>query len=165
MYNMSFSLKDKISFLTLKYPSTSQMEIWQLKRTRLTGKQIAQRKQISRAAVSKTLKEANKRVMALLENGARMNKIHLDLLNAKLGFARGYNHVFKVRAYITYSPINVVQVWYEHKGMCENCEDFVHCRKLLLQEYKERDLKVPNNALRPTTLGEILFQELEEMLE
>ncbi|PWI48548.1 hypothetical protein CEE45_05760, partial [Candidatus Heimdallarchaeota archaeon B3_Heim] len=97
MYNMSFSLKDKISFLTLKYPSTSQMEIWQLKRTRLTGKQIAQRKQISRAAVSKTLKEANKRVMALLENGARMNKIHLDLLSAKFGFARGYNHVFKVR--------------------------------------------------------------------
>jgi hypothetical protein len=157
MYNMSF--------LSPRYPSTLQMEIWQLKRTKLTGKQIAYRKQISHAAVSKTLKEANKRVISLLENGARMNKIHLNLISAKLGFARGYSHVFKVRAYLTYSPTNGVNVWYEHKGVCENCEDFVNCRKLLLLEYKERDMKVPNNALRPTTLGEILFLELEEMLK
>ncbi|MFX0092492.1 MAG: hypothetical protein ACFFBD_12080 [Candidatus Hodarchaeota archaeon] len=148
----------------LKYPSETQAKIWRLKRTQITGIQIAKLKKISRASVSKTLKEANERIKTLLDNAARMNKIHLELLSAELGFARGYSHVFKVRAYITYSPINGVNVWYEHEGICEDCEDFTSCRKLLIQEFKERNLSVPTNVLRPTILGEILFQKIERMI-
>lgn len=155
----------KLSSIMIKYPSKTQATIWGLKRNQLNGQQIAHQKQISRAAVSKSLKEANKRVKSLLENAGRMNKIHLNRLSVKLGFARGYNHVFNVRAYITYSPVNGVLVWYEHEGTCEDCEDFAHCRKLLIQEFKERNLKIPDNILRPTKLGEILFQKLEEMFE
>ena len=68
-------------FITLKYPTLLQIEIWLLKRNKMSGVQIARTKQISRATVSKTLKKANERVKSLLENAARMNKIHLDILN------------------------------------------------------------------------------------
>ncbi|MFX0066365.1 MAG: hypothetical protein ACFFC7_29735 [Candidatus Hermodarchaeota archaeon] len=152
------------SYQKLRYPSPTQAVIWQLKRNKLTGKQIAKQKQISLPSVSKTLKEANERVKALLKNAARMNKIHLNLISADLGFARGYSHVFKVRVFITYSPINGVNVWYEHEGVCEDCEDFISCRKVLIQEFKERNLSVPKDVVRPTTLGEILFQKIEEIL-
>ncbi|MHA2328631.1 MAG: hypothetical protein ACXACR_08930, partial [Candidatus Hodarchaeales archaeon] len=104
-------------------------------------------------------------VKDLLENAARMNKIKLDLLDRELGFARGMSHVFKVKAYITFSPENGLQVWYEHKGDCGGCEEFGYCRQTLLLEFKERNIKVPSPTLQPTDLGEFLFCILEEMVE
>jgi hypothetical protein len=69
--------------------------------------------------------------------------------------------MFKVKAFITYSPMNGLQVWYDHKGHCENCEEFGDCRRIILQEFKERHIMVQNEALRPTELGEILFEKIE----
>lgn len=97
----------------------------------------------------------------MLENAARMNKIRLDLLSPELGFARGKSLIFKTRVYITYSPINALQVWYDHKGECEGCEEFGECRRGILQEFKERNLAIPNPALRPTDLIELLVKTLE----
>ncbi len=153
-----------MSFFSVKYPSSLQVELWLLKRNELNGREIAEKKGISRATVSKNLKHANNRVKSLLQNAAQMNKIHLDLLNEKLGYARGYNHIFKLQVHITYSPVNGIHVWYDHKGVCENCEDFVSCRKVLLQEFQERNLQVPHTAIRPTDLSDLLFQQIEASL-
>ncbi len=154
-----------LGYRSLKYPSPVQIEIWSLRRTQLLGKEIAEKKQISKAAVSKALKGANERILAILENAATMNKIQIEIISEELGFVRGYSCLFNVKAYITYSPINNVQVWYDHKGTCERCEEFVECRRLLLQEFKERKLSIPNPTLRPTELGEVLFKKLEGMID
>ncbi|MFX1512321.1 MAG: hypothetical protein ACFFCQ_07030 [Promethearchaeota archaeon] len=149
----------------IKYPTDNQIEIWVLNRENLTGREIAKRKKVSPAFVSKTLKRTNRLIKDLLENAARMNKIKLDLMNEELGFARGMSHVFNVKAYLTFSPENGVNVWFEHKGECGSCEEFGHCRQTLLLEFKERNIKVRNPTLQPTDLGELLFKKLEEMVK
>ncbi len=151
---------------SLKYPSPVQLEIWKLNRKRLTGVEIANLRQVSRAAVSKLLKEANYRIKTLLENAAKGNKIHIEKMSEKLGYVQGYSNIFKVKAYITYSPINGIQIWYDHKGHCETCEEYVNCRNILLQEFKEREINLHSNEkLRPNELGELLFRILGERLD
>jgi hypothetical protein len=149
----------------VKYPTDNQIDIWRLNRDNWTGRKIAQTKKVSPAFVSKTLKQTNRMIKDLLENAARTNKIKIEKLNSELGFARGLSHVFNVKAYITFSPQNGIQVWYEHKGECGICDEFGHCRQTLLLEFKERHIPVPSPSLQPTDLGELLFQKLEEMLE
>jgi hypothetical protein len=149
----------------VKYPTDKQLEIWKLKRKKLTGKEIASQKEVSPGFVSKTWTEANQRIKGLLENAAYMNKITLDLINEELGFARGQSHMLDVRCYITFSPKNGVQVWYEHKGDCVSCEKNSVCREILVQEFKERDLNIDKPTMPPTDLAELLFQQLEELIE
>ncbi|MFX1250631.1 MAG: hypothetical protein ACFFCZ_03370 [Promethearchaeota archaeon] len=150
--------------LILRYPTERQIKIWVLTRKYLSGKEIAEKEGITRPAVSQNLRVANQRIKDLLENTARSNKICIELLSKKYGYVRGYSAMFKVRAYITYSPENGLQVWYDHKGHCENCEEFGDCRRIILQEFKERQITVPNEALRPTELGEILFEKIEDAI-
>jgi hypothetical protein len=149
----------------IRYPTQTQVEVWFLKRNALSGRKIAKQRNVTPAFISRTLKEANKRIKTLLENTAQANKITLDRISAELGFAKGKSHMFDRTAYITFSPENGVQVWYDHKGDCTTCEELTHCRKILLQEFKERNIKIDNPQLRPTNLGDILFQKLEEMVQ
>lgn len=130
----------------------------------MRGREIANQQKVSPAFVSKTLKEAKRRIKELLEDVARMNKITLEIVSEEQGFARGHSHIFNISGYITFSPQNGVNVWYEHKGECTSCDEYNHCREVLIQEFKERKIPIQNPTLRPTDLGEILFKHLEEKL-
>ncbi|MHA2202490.1 MAG: hypothetical protein ACW991_02260 [Candidatus Hodarchaeales archaeon] len=147
-----------------KYPTNTQTEIWILSRNQMTGREIAAKRQVTPGMVSKTLSEANNRIKGVLQNAARMNKITLKVISPQIGYARGISHMFNVNAYITFSPENGVNVWYEHKGDCVQCEKYVFCRESILQEFKERNIKIDNHSLRPTDLVEKLFTILEGML-
>ena len=149
----------------VKYPTDKQVMIWNLKRDNFKGREIAEKMKADPGFVSRSLKEANTRIKGLLENVARMNKIKLDLLNEELGVARGRSHVFNIKTYITFSPVNGVQVWYDHEGDCATCDEFAECRAGLIQEFKERNIKIPNPMLRPTDLSELLVKKIEEMLK
>ncbi|UCE12223.1 MAG: hypothetical protein JSV04_08450 [Candidatus Heimdallarchaeota archaeon] len=157
-----FMLTSFNSYRRIRYPTQTQVEIWDLKRNRILGKKIAKQKEISPAFVSKAFVEAKKRIKALLEETARSNKTTLGLIDESIGFAKGYNHTFNVTSYITFSPKNGIQVWYDHEGECVECERYGQCRKIILQEYKERNIKIDNPQLRPTDLGKQLFEILEE---
>jgi transcriptional regulator len=148
-----------------KHPTERQITIWTLKRNNLTGKEIAKQIEVDPGFVSRSLKEANKRVRDLLEEAGRMNKIKLKIINGELGIARGHSHIFNISAHITFSPNNGLQVWYEHKGDCTSCEEFSECRRALLQEFTERNIKIPDTTLRPTDLSDLLFKKIEMMLE
>ncbi len=161
-----------MSFLagSIKYPSRKQAEFWSLRREFFSKgnpkmSTIAAERQISLAAVSQTLKKANKRIRKLLESTARSNKICLDIISPEIGYARGKSRIFKVKAYITYSPINGVNVWYDHEGDCETCEEQTDCRQILFQEFQERKLPILDEALQATELAEHLFRELEDLLK
>jgi hypothetical protein len=149
------------SYRRIRYPTETQVEIWFLKRNKISGKEIAEQKEVSPAFVSKAFVEAKNRIRSLLEETAKSNKTTLDLIDETIGFAKGYNHTFNVTSYITFSPKNGIQVWYDHEGECIVCERYGQCRKILLQEYKERDIKIEDPQLRPTDLGKQLFKILE----
>ena len=131
----------------------------------MNGKEIADKKKISTASVSKTLKNVNSRIEELLKSAASSNKIKLDILSSKQGYARGYSPPLKIRVYITYSPANGIQLWYDHKGSCEMCEVLNGCRDLLIKEFKEREIEIPHKAIRPSDLSALLFSKIEGRLE
>ncbi|MFX0125784.1 MAG: hypothetical protein ACFFAE_19335 [Candidatus Hodarchaeota archaeon] len=147
----------------IKYPTKTQIEIWILNRNQMTGREIAAKRHVTPGMVSKTLSEANNRIEGLLQNVAQMNKITLEIISPQIGYARGISHMFDVTAYITFSPKNGVQVWYEHKGSCVQCEKYSFCRDIILQEFKERNIRIHNPSLRPTDLIEKLITRLEDM--
>ena len=146
-----------------KFPTEIQVEIWKLNRDKVSGRKIAKEKEVTPAFVSKTLKEASKRIENLMLDHARANKIKLDLVNIELGFARGFSKMLNVKAFITFSPSNGVQVWYEHKGECASCELLDTCRSFLKIEFDERNIKLESETLAPTDLGEKLFDKLEAL--
>ncbi|MFX0206415.1 MAG: hypothetical protein ACFFDT_10560 [Candidatus Hodarchaeota archaeon] len=148
-----------------KPPTEKQIKIWGLKRDKLTGREIAERVKADPGYVSRSLKEANKRITGLLEEAAKMNKIKLEFVNGELGIARGHSHIFNISTHITFSPQNGLQVWYEHKGDCTSCEEFTDCKKALIQEFKERNINIPNNETQPTDLSDLLFKKIMERIE
>lgn len=148
-----------------KYPTSTQIDLWTLKRNRMNGEEIAKKRAVTPGMVSKTLTEANKRVKGLLLNAARMNKITIEVLSEEQGYARGLSHMLGGNAYITYSPENGVQVWYDHKGDCIQCDRYSFCRQSILQEFKERNIPVQNPSLQPTFLVEKLIEVVEERLK
>lgn len=149
----------------IKYPTDKQLIIWKLKRDQLNQKEIADKRDVTIGFVSKSLSEANRRIEGLLENAANGNKISLKVLNGELGYARGKSHMFDVKAYITFSPKNGVQVWYQDKGDCINCGKYGYCREVIQQEFAERNLKLESPSLQPTLLIEKLITEIEKRLE
>ncbi|UCG70620.1 MAG: hypothetical protein JSV09_06275 [Thermoplasmata archaeon] len=130
----------------------------------MIGNEIAETKAITTATVSKSLKEAKDRIANLLKNTARSNKVKLDLISPKLGYARGYSPTLKLRVYITYSPINGIQVWYDHQGECAMCEELNGCKQALFQEFKEREIEIPSKTMPPTDLSAFLFTQIEGRL-
>lgn len=148
----------------LKYPSEKQIEIWNFNREKRTGREIASFKSVTPGFVSKTLKEANQRIKDLIINTAKSNKITLNEsdIDEEKGFAKGYSPIFKIPVKITFSPVNGIQLWYEHKGECALCPEFDNCRKTIIQEFKDRNIKIENESLEPTQLSEILLNEIEK---
>lgn len=149
----------------IKYPTEKQLKIWELKRNQFEQKEIADKRKVTIGFVSKSLSEANRRIEGLLQNAANGNKISLDVLNGELGYARGKSHMFDIMAYITFSPKNGVQVWYEDKGDCINCEKYAYCREVIQQEFTERNIQLESPSLQPTLLVEKLITEIEKRLE
>jgi len=49
-----------------KYPSDAQLEIWIMNRNKISGKEIAKRKDVTQSFVSKTLKITLKRFIIIL---------------------------------------------------------------------------------------------------
>ena len=136
-----------------------------MKRNNISGRKIAKQRNVTPGFISKTLKEANNRIESLLEYSARANKITPELISKELGFIKGKSHMFNCTAFITFSPENGVQVWYDHIGDCVSCDEFTHCKTILLQEFKERNIRLENPQMRPTDMGKLLFKTLEEMVK
>jgi hypothetical protein len=149
----------------LKFPTKRQITIWTLKRNKLTGREISKRIGVDPGFVSRSLKESNKRIKALFEDSARVNKIKLNYINSEMGIARGHSNIFNISTHITFSPKNGLQMWYKHKGDCTSCEEYSDCREALIQEFKERNIKIPNESLRPTDLSDLLFKKIMETIE
>ena len=148
----------------LKYPSEKQIEIWNFNREKKSGREIALLKSVTPGFVSKTLKEANERIKDLIINTAKSNKITINEsdINEKKGFAKGYSPIFNTPVKITFPPVNGIQLWYEHKGECALCSEFDNCRRTIIQEFKDRNIKIENESLEPTELSEILLNEIEK---
>jgi transcriptional regulator len=135
---------------------------WKLRRDHASNITIATNLGISRQAVSKALLVIDGKIEAALRTMAKANKISIVKINPQLGILLGHSVPMDTDAVIFISGKQGVQVWYDHDGDCETCEEFTECIELLWGYADE--LKIPLfQTADPTKMAEELFAKVKEI--
>lgn len=146
-------------FSSLRYPTKQQSLIWLKRRQGVIPSAIAKEMGVSRPFISKAQGIAEARIEKLLRNAAYVNRINIEQISGKYGFAVGYCSAYDSRTYVTYSPTIGVQMWFSHKGECQSCAQLNECEKILKELGKEWRIKIPA-ALQPTDIAVYLFDSI-----
>lgn len=144
---------------SFRYPTKQQNSIWMKRRQQIPPSVIAKEMDVSRPFVSQAQRIAENRIKKLLISAAQMNRITLDNISPKYGFAVGYNPASDSKTYITYSPEFRVQVWFDHEGECHRCELASECDRILRGLAVEWGLSLPKE-MQPTQVAKILFEKI-----
>jgi transcriptional regulator len=141
------------------YLTTRLFEIWNLRREGFPQIDIASKLGISRQAVNQALLEATEKVAKALTEAALINKIEVESVNPIDGILSGWSREFSVKAVITLTRKDGMQVWYEHAADCAHCDKFLACQAYLFRSAVERGIKLTKEQrkLPPSRLAQILF--------
>lgn len=146
-------------YSSFRYPTKQQSIIWMKRRLQIPPSIIANELKVSRPFVSQAQRIAEQRIKSLLITAAQMNRVQIDNISPKYGFAVGYSPASESKTYITYSPESRVQVWFDHKGDCQKCELASECDKILRGLAVEWELSLPRDML-PTEVAKTLFERI-----
>ena len=144
---------------SFRYPTKQQNLIWLKRRRKTPPSVIAKELKVSRPFVSQAQRIAEGRIKNLILAAAHMNRIHIDQISPKYGFAVGYNHANDSRTFITYSPEYRVQVWFDHEGDCQTCELASECDRILRGLAAEWEFSIPMD-MPPTQVAKTLFEKI-----
>ncbi|TFG12747.1 hypothetical protein EU537_08615 [Candidatus Thorarchaeota archaeon] len=150
-------------FRSLRFPTKRQTQIWMKRRRSVSPSEIARNLKVSRPYISKAQRIAEKRITKLLRNAASINRIDIESLSSRFGFASGYCHTHNTNTFITFSPKFGVHVWYDHIGNCDECERKSECDKILRGLAKEWQISISEDE-SPSTLAGHLFSEIRRKL-
>ncbi len=152
-----------MSYFSIGYLTPKQRRIWSWRRDGLSEGEIAEQMGVSRQAVNHAIHTIDLKVSRALMEAAKINRIEMSSPPDPVkGILVGYSHEFGVRALITYSAANGIQVWYEHEGRCEDCRYLKECQEILLREAEERDITLTDSEKRmpPSKLAQTIFQKI-----
>ncbi|MCF2137855.1 MAG: hypothetical protein K9W43_11545 [Candidatus Thorarchaeota archaeon] len=148
---------------SFRYPTKRQSIIWLKRRQEVPPSQIAVELGVSRPFVSQAQRIAEQRISKLLVHTAKMNRIKLEHISKRYGFAIGYCPANKTTAYITYSPEYQIQVWYDHEGDCSSCPLHDECEQILKGLALEWKIGIPQGK-QPTEIAKFLFDNIKRRL-
>jgi len=142
------------------YLTPRLFDIWDMSRTGLQQTDIAGRLGISRQAVNQALQEATAKVTRALTEAATINKIVVESIDSNSGLLTGWSREFSVRAVISVTKHDGMQVWYEHVADCAHCNRYYACLAYLSRSAKERGVKLTKEQkkLTPSKLAQLLFE-------
>jgi predicted transcriptional regulator len=134
--------------------------IWDLNRGGISQVDIASRLGITRQAVNQAVQEASERVARALTETAEINKISAESLDSAHGILVGWSREFSVKAVISMTKHDGMQVWYEHVADCDHCNKFDACRGYLIKYARERNRKLTKDEkkLVPSKLAQRLLE-------
>src|SRR5208282_533102 len=124
------------------YLTPRLFDIWDLRRTGLPQIDIADKLGISRQAVNQALQEATEKVTKALTEAALINKIEIERVDSTTGTLTGWSREFVVKAVISVTRRDGMQVWYEHVADCAHCTKYYACQAYLFRSAKERGKKL-----------------------
>ncbi len=139
-----------------RFPTKRQEFIWQKRRQEIPPSAIARELKVSRALVSKTQRIAEERIERILLHTASTNRINIQHISPRYGFAVGYCPATKSQTYILYSLALGTQLWFSHGGDCGNCSEKSVCEKTILTLAHEWNLPLPK-GIPATEAAEELF--------
>lgn len=141
------------------YLTPRLFDIWDLSRSGLPQSDIAAKLGISRQAVNQALLEATGKVTRALTEAATINKIAVESIDSTTGVLTGWSREFSVKAVISVTRSDGMQVWYEHVADCAHCNKYYACQAYLLRSAKERGMRLTKEQrnLAPSRLAQLLF--------
>jgi predicted transcriptional regulator len=141
------------------YLTPRLFDIWALRRDGFGQSEIAVKLGISRQAVNQALVEATAKVTKALTEAATINKIAIESLNSLDGILIGWSREFALKAVISVTRRDGLQVWYEHVADCSHCTNYDACRAYLFRSAKERQIRLTKEqrSLAPSKLAQHLF--------
>ncbi|MHA1138410.1 MAG: hypothetical protein ACTSSE_18170 [Candidatus Thorarchaeota archaeon] len=150
--------------IRFKFPTKQQEFIWQRRRNDIPPSVIARELDVSRALVSKAQRIAEERIEKILLYTASTNRISIQHISPRYGFAVGHSPSNKSKTYIVYSLTLGTQLWYSHEGDCGNCSEKSVCNKILHTLAAEWGLPLPKD-LPATDAVEDIFMTLMRRLK
>ncbi len=147
-----------------RFPTKRQEFIWLKSRQEIPPSAIARELEVSRALVSKTQRIAEERIEKILLHSASANRIKIRHISPRYGIAVGYCPANKSETYIVYSPAMGTQLWFNHRGDCENCSEKQVCYEILHTLAEEWKLPLQKD-LPATEAGEVLFNLIMRQLK
>lgn len=146
------------------YLTNHEVAIWDLRRTIWNQSDIARRLKVSRQAIHSALQRIDKKVELALTEAAETNKLEIRKLDKVNGILTAYSSAYNVPVVVSLSKANGLNVWYLYERDCSECNQRLKCRELLLNEAKERGIKLDEgDSIPPTMLAlEIFSKYLEE---
>lgn len=147
-----------------RFPTKRQEFIWQKRRQEIPPSAIARELEVSRALVSKTQRIAEERIERILLHSASANRINIQHISPRHGFAVGYCSANKSETYIVYSPALGTQVWFSHRGDCSSCSEQSVCEKTIHTLAHEWNLSLAK-GIPATEAAEELFMAIMRCLK
>ncbi len=141
------------------YLTARLFDTWELRRMGLSQSDIAAKLGISRQAVNQALLQATEKVTRALTEAATINKVAIEGIDSTTGVLTGWSREFSVKAVISITRSDGMQVWYEHVADCAHCNNYFACQAYLLRSAKERHIRLTKDQKRlaPSRLAQVLF--------
>ena len=139
------------------------MHIWDMQRKGISQSEIARRLGISRQAVNQLAQSIPDKVVAALNDAARLNGIGPRSIDSTNGLLHGWSEEFQMHAVITVNPKFGLRVWYQHNlGRCKICPDQRNCRRSLLENAAQFGILLTRTEknLEPSKLSSLIFSRL-----
>lgn len=145
------------------YLTPKQMKLWRLRFDGHNQSEISKIKGVTRQTINKTFSVIDSKVTKALLEGAQFNKIEIKRLDRERGFLIGRSQRFGLDAFITFSDVNGLHIWYKGEGNCSECEIVDSCREKLIKEANVRGIKIPENSGEvPSRIADVLFTKIME---
>ena len=149
---------------SFRFPTKQQELIWLKRRQEIPPYKIARELKVSPPLVSKAQRFAETRMEQILLHTASTNRISIRHMSPRYGFAVGYCSANKSDTYIVYSPALGTQLWFNHRGACENCCEKPVCEKTIRILSDEWNIPMSED-LPSSEAGEILFNTIMRRLK
>jgi DNA-binding CsgD family transcriptional regulator len=141
------------------YLTDRQLEIWRLLFRGLSKAEVGRRLGITRQGVYDAEKQMLEKVEAALKHVAQVNRLDVNYLDPRKGILHGYHPSTRNRVIVTFSARNGVQTWHYDQPDCGVCRWEDNCRRRLMDEAEERDVKLSEEErkLPASKLAHVIF--------
>ncbi len=146
------------------YLTGREIQLWNLRRRKLTQSQIGRRLGISRQAVHKSYPVIDSKLERAFSEAAETNNLEIRSINLVDGIMEAYSVAQDIPVVVSMSNSNGLRVWYLYEGKCGQCKLERSCRRILEAEAEERGISLSGEDRRmtPTQLAPKIFSRYLE---
>jgi transcriptional regulator len=141
------------------YLTGREIQLWDMRRKKLTQSQISRRLNISRQAVHKSYPIIDSKMERAFNEAAETNHLEIKSINLVDGVMEAHSVAQDIPVFVSMSNSNGLKIWYLYEGNCGRCKLERSCRRMLVTEAEERRISLSSvdKKMDPTHLALKIF--------